>query len=698
MIHVLRRAGAALVLDCRGSSLPRVLHWGADPGELDEAAVELLIDVGGTPGGPERSTAYPLLPAEVDLWSGRPGIAGHRDGRRPHLRLTVDEIDVGEHSIGVVSSDDGLRVSTELEVDVSGVIRIRHTVTNTGDGTYTLDGVTSTLPIPHRASEGLELTGRWARERAPQRFAVTHGTHLRESRRGRTGADATLVLVAGTPGFSFRSGEVWASHVGWSGNHTHLLERLPSGTGAGGATALGGGELLGPGEIRLAPTDSYQTPWVYFSWSDAGLDGMSERFHALARSGRSNRPRPLVLNTWEAVYFDHRFDTLELLAVRAAEIGVERFVLDDGWFMHRRDDTAGLGDWHVDPTVWPDGLRPLADRVRELGMEFGLWFEPEMVNPNSDLARANPDWVLAADGRWPTPIRNQLVLDLSNPAVFAYLLDRLDTLVSEIGVAFIKWDHNRDLHEAVGTSRQAGVHTQTLGVYALIDELRRRHPALEIESCSSGGARIDLGILSRTDRVWTSDTNDPLERQRIQRWTGLLVPPELMGSHVGPPAAHTTGRHADLAFRTTTALFGHSGLEWDVTACDPDEIAQLRRWARLYKTMRGLIATGTTVRADHPHDGTWLHGVVAPDRSEALFAYVRIDTTADSRPARLVFPGLDPERTYVITRLDETRASVFTPQWLFSETAAGGAMLGTTGLPAPFLDPQQAVLLHLSSR
>jgi alpha-galactosidase len=289
-------------------------------------------------------------------------------------------------------------------------------------------------------------------------------------------------------------------------------------------------------------------------------------------------------------------------------------------------------------------------------------------------------------------------LDVSNPEVFAYLLDRIDTLISEIGVAAIKWDHNRDLHEATTASGQAGVHAQTLGTYALIDELRRRHPGLEIETCSSGGARIDLGILARTDRVWTSDTNDPLERQRIQRWTGLLVPPELMGSHVGPPVAHTTGRHADLAFRTTTALFGHSGLEWDITSCTADELAQLRRWADLYKAMRRLIATGTTVRADHPDDGTWLHGIVAPDRSEALFAYVRLDTGADSRPARLVFPGLDPEAAYTVTRIDESTPSVFTPQWLFAATKATGAMLGTAGLPAPFLDPQQALLLHLSAR
>jgi alpha-galactosidase len=698
-ILTLRHSGVALVLDCRGPSLPRVLHWGADPGGApDTSLADQLTAIGPTPGGPEQSLVFPLLASEADLWSGRPGISGHRDGTHAHLRLAVSDITADEHRVEVVSTDDeaGVSVFSEVVMDGSGVVAIRHTVANVADGFFTLDAVTATLPIPHRAAECLDLTGRWPRERVPQRSPLQHGTHLRESRRGRTGHDATMVLTAGTPGFSFRSGEVWGVHVGWSGNHVHFAERLPSGTGAGGATALGGGELHAPGEIRLAPDESHTTPWVYFAYSDAGLDGMSERFHRLIRSTRTLRPRPLVLNTWEAVYFDHRREPLERLAERAAEIGVERFVLDDGWFLGRRDDTAGLGDWSVDPAVWPDGLAPLADRVRSLGMEFGLWFEPEMVNPDSELARAHPEWVLAADTRWPQTVRHQLVLDLSNPEVWAYLLDRIDSLVTDIGVAFIKWDHNRDIHEAVDSAGTAGVHTQTRASYALIDAIRRLHPGLEIESCSSGGARIDVGILERADRVWASDTNDALERQHIQRWTGLLVPPELMGSHVGPPRAHTTGRSADLAFRTTTALFAHAGLEWDITTGTGEELAQVRRWAELYKELRPLVHHGTTVRADHPDDGTWLHGVVSTDRREALFAYVRMDTTADSRPARLLFPGLDPDATYAIVRRDETAPSRFNPQWLFG-TSASGAMLSTIGLPAPFLDPQQAVLLHLTA-
>nr|WP_326584584.1 alpha-galactosidase [Streptomyces sp. NBC_00481] len=286
-------------------------------------------------------------------------------------------------------------------------------------------------------------------------------------------------------------------------------------------------------------------PWLYASHSDQGLDGLSARFHdhLRARPGHPHRSRPVVLNTWEAVYFDHDLDRLTHLADLGAEVGVERFVLDDGWFRHRRDDRSGLGDWYVDETVWPSGLRPLIDHVRAPGMEFGLWVEPEMVNPDSDLARAHPEWILATGGRTPADRRSQQVLDLTHPEAYAYILERLDDLLTEYDIAYLKWDHNRELVDAGHSpSGEPAVHRQTLAVYALLDELRARHPGLEIESCSSGGGRVDLAILERTDRVWASDCNDALERQSINRWTGLLLPPELVGSHIGAARSHTTGR------------------------------------------------------------------------------------------------------------------------------------------------------------
>ncbi len=723
----LRSAGVSLVLDVAGPGLPRVLHWGGDLGLLDEDELRVLAAamVGGLPhSGLDDPWTVSLLPSQSDGWAGTPGLAGHRAGADvfPRFVLTgpvsvTDDDGARRVRLEAVAADSGLGLVLDLRLEADGLLRIRHAVSNLGDGEYTLDGLLTMLPVPARAAELLDLTGRWCRERSPQRSPFQHGTHQRASRRGRTGHDAPLLLVCGTPGFAFRTGEVWTVHVAWSGNHVHSAERLPETLGSVGAGLLGGGELLLPGEVRLAPGESYAGPWVCFAYGEAGLDSASSRIHRWLRSrpAHPRTPRPLVLNTWEAVYFDHRLDRLTDLARTAASIGVERFVLDDGWFMHRRHDLAGLGDWYVDPAVWPDGLRPLVDAVHDLGMEFGLWVEPEMVNPDSDLARAHPDWLLArteptvadltagAEGALPRAWRHQQVLDVANPHAAAYLLERLDALVGEIGVDYLKWDHNRDLLEAAhpgpGGPRTAAVHSQTHAVYALLDALRARHPALEIESCASGGARVDLGILEHTDRVWASDTNDPVERQAIQRWTGLLLPPELVGAHVGPPRAHTTGRESDLGLRTLTALFGHAGIEWDIGGCSEAELARLRAWTGLYRELRPLIHGGDVVRVDHPDPGAWLSGVVAADRSEAVFWYVRLESSPDAVPAPLRFAGLDPGRRYAVSIREEAGLAHHVggfPAWRHrGGVELSGAVLGVVGLPAPLLGPAQGVLLHL---
>jgi alpha-galactosidase len=412
--------------------------------------------------------------------------------------------------------------------------------------------------------------------------------------------------------------------------------------------------------------------------------------------------RPLVLNTWEAVYFETDLDHLKRLADVAAEVGVERFVLDDGWFRHRRHDRAGLGDWYVDEGVWPHGLHPLVDHVRSLGMQMGLWFEPEMVNPDSDLVRAHPDWVLTPGApMW----RHQLVLDVANPDAYDYLLERISSLVTEYDLDYLKWDHNRDLHGPVHDGRP-GVSVQTRAVYRLLDELKARHPGLEIESCASGGARVDLGILARTDRVWASDTNDAVERQTIQRWTGLLLPPELIGSHVGPPESHTTGRHVSLGMRLATSLFCHAGFEWDITTCSDEELGAVTRFAALYKELRPLLHSGDVVRADLPDPGALLHGVVALDRAEAVYAYIRVTTSPDAAPGLVRLPGLDPSLRYAVRVRSEVGDPLSIrsdpPGWWPAATSeqgfvVRGAVLGASGLAMPALDPATAVVLHLTS-
>ncbi|HUH06508.1 MAG TPA: alpha-galactosidase [Egibacteraceae bacterium] len=690
-------AGTALLIDARGPGVPAVVHWGGDLGGNIDA--DAIVSAGLPPrarGALAVHTPVSLLPERARGYRGRPGLTGHRDGADWSASFRLDRVAAtGPDSVEIAAEDPGagLQLRCELRFEASGVLTLRHVLRNAGTASYTLMELSCVLPVPRQAVELLDFTGRWSRERHPQRSAFDFGSRVRENRRGRTGHDAAFVLAAGTTGFGFRSGEVWAAHLGWSGDSTMFAERAPD-----GRAVVGGAELLGPGEVVLGPGEEYTTPWLYAAHSRRGLDGISSAFHSWlrARPQHPSRPRPVTLNTWEAVYFDHDLERLTRLADTAAQIGVERFVLDDGWFRHRRDDTAGLGDWYVDEGVWPKGLHPLIDHVVARGMEFGLWFEPEMINPDSDLYRAHPDWLLQTGGRMPPAWRNQQVLDLANPDAYAYLLERIDALLSEYDIAYIKWDHNRDLMEA-GHEGQPAVHRQTLAVYRLLDELRSRHPRVEIESCSSGGARVDLGILQRTDRVWASDTNDALERQSIQRWTGLLLPPELIGAHIGPPTSHTTGRTHTLSFRAATALFCHFGMEWDIASAAQEDLDGLQSIIGFYKQLRGLLHHGEVVRGDHPDPAAWVHGVVAADRSQALFAYVQLATSVTEVPGPAALPGLDDDRRYRVQAVHpagEPSGHSMAPPWM----ADGGIVLTgreleAVGLQMPVLDPENVLLL-----
>ena len=711
----LRSAGTCLVFDTSGEGLPRVLHWGAD---LPDAAI---ADLPGIVVGPVPPNAldepWPLtvLPTSGDGWLGTPGYAAHRAGgaAAPRWDVTVVRPD-GDRSLVTTARDGVTEVVLRHSFDDHGVLRVAASVTNRSDDgdVVSLDvgALRALLPLPSRATEVLDLSGRWCRERSPQRSTLQDGTHLRASRRGRTGHDATLLLTVGTAGFGFRTGEVWSVHVAWSGNHEHLTERLPEGAGVHRAV-LGGGELLEPGEVRLAAGETYTAPDVVFVHATDGLDGVSRRLHRSQRATatHSSDPRPLVLNTWEAVYFDHDLDRLKQLADTAATIGVERFVLDDGWFGSRRDDTSGLGDWVVSTDIWPDGLGPIVEHVKGLGLEFGLWFEPEMVNLDSDLVRAHPDWVIGPRAGRPRPSRQQHVLDLANPAAAAHVEGQISTLVSELGVDFIKWDHNRDLHEAVRTDASGvdrpAVHAQTQAFYDLLDRLRAAHPDLEIESCSSGGARVDLGVLARTDRIWTSDCNDAIERTAIQRWTSLLVPAELMGTHVGPPTAHTTHRTLDLSFRMLVALQGHAGLEWDITTCTADELTALTAWSGLYRELRPLLHSGDLVRADLPEEqGLLVTGTVTADGGQAAYTVLRTHSGPSVTPGLVALPGVDPTRTYTVRVRREAGVPAVVqhvaPTWwdaaLGDGIAVHGAVLAGVGLAMPVLAPAQGFLLHLT--
>ncbi|HEY0239306.1 MAG TPA: alpha-galactosidase [Friedmanniella sp.] len=702
----LSAAGVSLVLELSGGRLPTVLHWGAALPALADADALALVEAVrpvAAPSSIDEPSAVTLLPEGWTGWSGRPGLSGSRAGAAWSPKLAVSALaldgttvpltpgvtNAGPATLEVHASDPEAALDLDLTVQLTpeGLVRLRARLTNAGADAYGLQDLVLALPVPAIAREVLDLAGRWGKERVPQRQRLDVGTHLREGRRGRTGPDAATLLHLGTPGFDFAEGEVWALHTGWSGNHTHYAERLAS-----GEQVIGGGELLLPGEVVLDAGEAYQTPWVYASYG-VGLDAVARRFHRFLRA-RPNHPgpdRPVTINVWEAVYFDHQnHDKLLELARLAASVGVERYVLDDGWFGARRNDSAGLGDWTVSPDVWPDGLHPLVDAVTGLGMQFGLWFEPEMVNEDSDVARAHPEWIMATGGRLPVEARRQQVINLGIEACYAHVRDQIFAMLAEYDISYIKWDHNRDLVDAgTSPSGRPGVHEQTLAFYRLVDEIKEAHPGLEIESCSSGGSRVDLGVLERTDRVWVSDCIDPLERQLMHRWTTQLIPPELMGAHIASGHSHTTGRHHELRFRAATAIWGHLGVEWDLTAATETELAELATWIAFYREHRSLLLAGDLVRVDFPDASLLAGGVVSHDRRRAIYSFASLSRSDVSSLGAVRLPGLDPDLRYTVSPavLSQPPSGVVPPAWWHVRTT------GTTDHAlADHLGPQRLVV------
>ena len=695
--HVhLTGGGTSVVVDLSGP--PAVRYWGPELGDDPSPGLfEQPLPVGDL----DRLAPVSLL-AEASLgFPGPAGLAGARpDGSdwAPRLRAHAHRVDGTALLIELVDEVAELGASLSLEIDPSGgVLVVRAEVTNRGTEPYALDGLAIALPLSGAATEAMTLGGRWAREFRADRRSWDHGTLVVDNRRGRTSHDRFPFVAAGSAGFGEESGQVWATHLGWSGDTTMRLDVLSD-----GRRYVQAGELLLPGEVVLADGETYRSPTWYAACSGAGLNGIRRSFHQMLRARASHpaTPRPVLLNTWEAVYFDHDLDTLTALADRAAEIGVERFVLDDGWFHGRRDDSAGLGDWWVDRDVWPDGLQPLISHVKDHGMEFGIWVEPEMVNPDSDLFRSHPGWVLADDRYDAVFGRRQLVLNLARPEVSEYLFTHLDRLLADHDVDYVKWDMNRDLVHASDEGR-AGVHRQTVAVYALIDRLRSAHPAVEIETCASGGGRADFGILERTDRVWTSDCNDALDRVGIQYGAGLLLPPELTGAHIGGPRAHTTGRTHRLDLRATVAFFGHLGVEWNLLDASPEELENLTRAIALHKEHRGLLHQGRAVAVDHPDPAVSANGVIASDRAEAMFAVVQLTSSDALAVAPLQLPGLDPDARYRVQLITLGRGPLGMaydhPSWVGEGIELTGRMLATAGLPLPIMLPESARLIHLQA-
>ncbi len=696
-VFALSASGSAVVIDLTSGS-PSILHWGADLGPI-ESTDDLLRAV--TDPVPHADLDAPIKPG---LWRensmgflGRPALLGHRAGKDWSTKFEIIEARQSANTVFVKAADKnaGLQIEATFELNQFGVLLVNQTITNTGASDFEVTEFNTWLPLPERVSESLDYTGAWIKERQPQRREIQTGTWAREVREGRSSHDYTIAQLAMTKGANYQQGEVWSVGLLWSGNSRHLIERQPT-----GRTTIAAGELLLPGEMILNSGDSYSAPTIAAAYSSEGIDGITDRHYRWLRSRANHptniKPRPLTLNVWEAVYFNHNLQKLTELADVAKTVGVERFVLDDGWFGSRRDDSSGLGDWVVAKEVWPNGLKPLADVLEARGIEFGLWFEGEMIQVDSDLYRAHPEWTLQVGDRLPPEGRFQQVLDLTHEGAYQHVLEQVSEVLSSCKISYIKWDHNRTLVEP-GHLGHAAVHNQTLAIYRLFDELKSRFPGLEIESCSSGGGRIDLGMVMHSDRFWTSDCNDALERQYIQRYTQTVIPPELLGSHIGPTTAHTSHRTHSLSFRAVTALFGHAGIEWDITGCTDEEIASLKSWADYYKANRDLLHSGKMIRVEQPNDEAFLHGVVAQDKSKAIFAYAALKATAGSLPNTLQLLGLEAAANYRVKLVEPAGAAFWigrkAPHW-FDGVTLSGAALAQVGLKTPVLAPEQAFLVE----
>ncbi|MCY1666522.1 alpha-galactosidase [Rhizobium sp. SL86] len=679
----------ALSLRLPELGMPEILSFGQAA-----ATVDPLFNVDRSSRVNGMDIAVPsavLLPTGGMGFFGWPAIAGHRRGRDFVAQFGGWRVERDNDHTMLSAADPVARLSLSitLKAHASGLISMATTLTNDGDEDYQLDRcMAATFLAPAGAVEVMSFTGMWGREFQTRRELLGNGIWSQESRRGRTSHDRFPML------FVEGAGQRFGVTLGFSGNHQIVIDRTDD-----GQRLIHLGELFEPGEMILAPGARYESPVAYAAPDSASFQAFV-RDELLTWPNGSMSPRPVTLNTWEGNYFDHQMESLKAQATAAAELGIERFVLDDGWFGRRDDDTTSLGDWDIDPRKYPDGLKPLVDHVTGLGMQFGIWFEPEMVNPVSELYKAHPDWALTIEGRPILQSRTQLVLDLTRPEVSDYLFSKVDAVLANHAVSYIKWDMNRDLTHAGGRDGKAKFAAQTRAVYALMDRVRAAHPSVEIESCASGGGRIDYGVLARTHRVWTSDCTDALERLEIQRGASRFVPPEILGSHISASPNHQTGRRHTLAFRALVAMAYHLGVELNPLELTGDERDELKVYVETYKRLRGLLhAPGANFQME-PIDGRYVWGAASADKIVLIVA--QGPQMVGEQPAPLKLPaaiaGFGGQWTITnvlpvtpeFIRISEGQTRLLSGAVAFNLESAG-----VVGLPLPMLRPESAMLLEL---
>lgn len=557
----------------------------------------------------------------------------------------------------------GLTVVLSYSVfeDTDAILRSARIVNNSKEIMYIDKAMSASLDMDNREYEKIVLYGSWARERHIDRTPISYGIHSNRSLRGEGGHQehAFTAWMEKTAGQN--QGEVYGMDLIYSGNFRTLIERnqfdsLRLMTG------------INPEDFcwELAPQAEFQTPEAVLVYSDEGLGGMSRCFHDLYRNhlirgSYKDKKRPILINNWEATYFNFNTEKLLDIAKEASKLGIEMLVMDDGWFGNRCDDNRALGDWEVNEEKLSGGLKHLVDEVNKLGMKFGIWFEPEMISPDSDLYRAHPDWAIQIPNRPAGLARNQLVLDISREEIADYIYDKIAKVLHSANIEYVKWDMNRPLSDigsaALPKERQGEVfHRYVLGVYRMQERLLAEFPNLLLENCSGGGARFDAGMLYYSPQIWCSDDTDAIERLEIQEGTALMYPLSAMGAHVSDCPNHTVGRSTPFETRGNVALAGTFGYELDVTKISEEERNQIPGQVATYHKYNDLVRTGdyyriASYRETHDFD---CYVVVAKDKSEALLTAVLVKRRANQHSRNIRLYGLAPEKTYRIEGEERT--------------------------------------------
>ncbi|MEP4197812.1 MAG: alpha-galactosidase [Aliishimia sp.] len=676
-----------LVLAAKHSRLPEVVYWGAPlPNDEDLATVARahMLDITG--GMLDENPDLSICPEAVRTFPGQPGM-DLRDGDGTPLlpKFCFDGSEETDTSLVLhyADQDNLLTYSARFETDPHTHVITTFAVLEASRPVHLHWLAAPVLPAPQLSDEMIDFSGRWCGEFQLARTPWSAGMRYRENRTGRTGHEHFPGLLIPCRGASNTQGHAYAFHYGWSGGHKMIAEELPDGRR----------HIQFGHAARMEPNAAtrFETAPLYITFSSDGLNGCGVSFQRHVRDRITTPanlgPRPVHYNCWEAVYFDHKLDILKDIATRAADLGAERFVLDDGWFGQRDDDTTSLSDWQVDARKYPDGLGPLIDHVHGLKMSFGIWFEPEMINPDSDLHRAHPDWALGSADQ--TLGRQQKALNMALPEVRDFLYDRIAAILSEYPINYIKWDHNRVLPMPDAN--------QTRGSYALLDRLRAAFPNVEIESCASGGGRIDFGILKRTQRVWLSDSNDALERLKMQHNAALFLPLSVTGSHVGPRKCHTSGRVLDMSFRAWVAAQRHMGFEMDPRELTPEEEGVLREITAWWKHNRSWMERADILRLESPDPAVIAEQQMTQEADRFVVFAGKADTSAQILPRPLRLTQLDPDAKYriaLINRIAAPGLSRGTPVLKERAIDVSGAYLMTHGVTLPWNFPETMWVLE----